>query len=1012
MRRPTLFHCFMILTSCFHGATVHAAEADNQPVDEASLFAARLAPALVEKCVRCHRPDNLQGGLDISTRERLLTGGDSGPALVPGNPVDSPIYQRAVPHDGQLPEMPEEGAPLTAIETEALQQWIAADAPWPENFVLQETAKADASFWSLQPVGDVTIPAVAQAPSPWQANPIDRFIFDKLQQHDLTPAAATDPARFIRRLSFDLLGLPPSPQQVADFQQDCQQSATAAQPRLPDEAVERLIARLLARPQFGERWARHWLDIAHYADTHGFERDQRRDQAWPYRDYVIRSLNDDKPYDQFLREQIAGDVLAPDDPDAVIATGFLAAGPWDFVGQVETKSSMLRRAARSLDLDDMVTQVMAATVGMTANCARCHDHKLDPITQSEYYELTAVFAGLRRDERDVSATARQDYETNRSRIQQQLDDVATSLARLTDQAIDLADVVGGGDGYGSGKKGSGIDVRNAQPQVQPLTSLDNLQPGHFVACDLPFVDGVFFPAAQQTKISSSGLTATGLPPHGGNAWDAIRNGPVTSQFSTQLGDVDYAAAGHSLLGLHANAGITFDLQALRDAHALTAPLRFSSVVGYGGRTVEPSAEFWVLLDGELKSTAKLGRNDTVSVMLEIPDAARFLTFISTDGGNGYGHDQISFGDARLVESRPASATPETLKKIAELEALQQQLQQQQNALQPPQVFFGVVAEAPPATHVLIRGNPETPGEAVAPGTLRLGGSAVNFGAADMPESQRRIALANWITDPHNPLTARVIVNRLWHHHFGRGIVGTPSDFGYGGERPSHPELLDWLAAELIRADWSLKHIHRLIVSSQTYRMTSRSSNPAAMQVDSDNRLLWRMNARRLEAEAIRDTVLVVSDKLNPQMYGPGYRDFDYQEAYAPIYTYKTADTPQLSRRSIYRFIVRTTPQPFLSTLDCPDPATLTPSRNVTTTALQSLALFNNDFMLRQSRYFAQRLADETAGVDEQIRLAFQLALARPASPEELAAARRLVDKQGLHHLCRVLLNTNEFVNID
>ncbi|QEG43367.1 DUF1553 domain-containing protein [Roseimaritima ulvae] len=1012
MRRSTIPFRFLVLALLTSASTTNAAE---QPPS----FVAQLAQPLTEKCVRCHRPDNLEGGLDLTTREGMLTGGDSGPGLVPGQPDDSPIYLRSVPREGEIPEMPEEGAPLTAAQADTLRRWIADDAPWPENLELKETAKAGADFWSLQPLREAPIPAVTDAPPSWQVNPIDRFIFDKLAQHELTPAPATDPVRFIRRLSFDLLGLPPSPQQVADFQLDCQQSATAAaqqtsQPGLPDEAVERLIDQLLARPQFGERWARHWLDIAHYADTHGFERDRRRDQAWPYRDYVIRSFNDDKPYDQFLREQIAGDVLAPDNPDAVIATGFLAAGPWDYVGQVETKSSMLRRAARSLDLDDMVTQVMAATVGMTVNCARCHDHKLDPITQSEYYELTAVFAGLRRAERDVSPTARQDYEANRTRIEQQLSDVAASLARLKSDAIDLADVVGGGDGYGTGKKGAGIDVRNGQTQAQPLASLDNIQPGHFATSALPFVDGVFVPAVEQTQITSSGLTADNLPTHGGNAWDAIRNGPVTSQFSTQLGDVDYATAGHSLLGLHANAGITFDLHAIRDTHALNTPLRFSTVVGYGGRTVEPSAEYLVLLDGELKSTGKLGRNDTASVELELPDSARFLTLIATDGGNGYSHDQISFGDPRLAELKPRQSTPDRQEQIAELEKRQQQLlqQQQENALQPPQVFFGVVAESPPSTHILIRGNPETPGEAVAPGTLRLGGDAVNFGTTDMPDSQRRIALADWITDPQNPLTARVIVNRLWHHHFGRGIVGTPSDFGYGGERPSHPELLDWLAAELIRADWSLKHIHRLIVSSQTYRMTSRSSDPAASQIDSDNHLLWRMNARRLEAEAIRDAVLVCSGKLNPQMYGPGYRDFDYHDAYAPIYTYQTADAPPLWRRSIYRFTVRTTPQPFLSTLDCPDPATLTPSRNVTTTALQSLALFNNDFMLRQSQYFAQRLADEAASVDEQIRLAFQLVFARAAAPEERAAARQLVDKQGLQHLCRVLLNTNEFVTID
>jgi hypothetical protein len=255
------------------------------------------------------------------------------------------------------------------------------------------------------------------------------------------------------------------------------------------------------------------------------------------------------------------------------------------------------------------------------------------------------------------------------------------------------------------------------------------------------------------------------------------------------------------------------------------------------------------------------------------------------------------------------------------------------------------------------------------------------------------------------------VNRLWHWHFGQGIVDTPSDFGYGGGQPSHPKLLDWLAAELIRSQWSLKHIHRLIVTSHAYRQSSEHSKRAAA-IDSDNRLLWRMNVRRLEAEAVRDSVLAVTGKLNAEMFGPGYRDFDYQEAYAPIYTYKTANSPDLWRRSVYRFVVRTTPQQFLATLDCADPANFTPKRNVTTTALQSLAMFNNDFMLKQSEYFAERLQRDAKTLEQQIDRAFQLAFSRPATEDERTAAGRLVNDQGLPHLCRVLLNANEFVYVD
>jgi hypothetical protein len=506
-----------------------------------------------------------------------------------------------------------------------------------------------------------------------------------------------------------------------------------------------------------------------------------------------------------------------------------------------------------------------------------------------------------------------------------------------------------------------------------------------------------------------------------------------------------------MIGLHANAGITFDLAALRNAGRPTADektpnttdqltdtdpsaieYRFSTVAGYGGRTVEPSAEFRIYLDGELKSTARLGRNDTTEVSIEIPPNVRFLTLISTDGGNGYSHDQISFGDPRLTVSTPATLTDKRKAQLAQLQRKKALLEAELKELGEPPEFYGVVSETPPAVHILTRGNPEAPGDTVGPGTLGFGEADIQFGSVDTPDLDRRLALAKWITSPDNPLTRRVIVNRLWHWHFGTGLVDTPSDFGFGGGQPTHPKLLDWLADELLRSGWSLKHIHRLIVTSQTYQqqsvpaVTDQRVDPAAVDpaavdpaavdptvVDSDNRLLWRMNPHRLEAEAVRDSVLAVSGKLNATMFGPGYRDFDYKEAYAPIYTYQTADSPPLWRRSIYRFIVRTTPQQFMTALDCPDPANLTPKRNITTTALQSLALYNNEFMLKQSRYFAERLAEEPgSNIDDQVERAFQLAFARSPDTKERELSRKAIVQHGLWQFCRAMLNANEFIYID
>ncbi len=1015
---------------CFHAFLASVAGADEAQLD----FARDVAPIFQSHCLRCHTNSDAKGDLSLQTSRGLR----DNEYVIPGKPAESHLLDLVTSQGNKTPAMPKEGTPLSDRQVETLRRWIQSGANWPAAVVLQQQSKADASWWSLQPLRSVKVPEAATFTGEHAAtsdHPIDRFIRAKLAENNLSPSARADRRTLIRRLYFDLLGLPPEPEIVADF-------VTDTNPR----SYEDLVNELLRSQHLGERWTQHWLDIAHYADTHGFERDKLRDNAWRYRDYVIRSFNDDKPYDQFLREQIAGDVLAPNNDESVIATGFLAAGPWDFVGQVETKSPLLRRASRALDLDDMVTQVMTATTAMTVNCARCHDHKLDPITQREYYQLTAVFAGLQRSDRDLGKNARRKYETKLAQLESEINDVSMVIGRLEGHAIDLADVVGGGTGFGTGRKGVGLDARTGKTQDRPFGDLGNVKPGNYAKVDHLYIDGVFVPANTETQISSTGLMATGLPTNRGEAWDMIRNGPVSSQFSTKLGTVDYNTAGHSMIGLHANAGITFDLVAIRRAitgndaetksdKVKAATLGFTAVAGYGGRPEEPSAEFHVFLDGTLRQHGRIGRNDAVPIQLSIPSSVQWLTLISTDGGNGYGHDQISFGDPHIHTESAVKRTTTQEQQLAELRRDRKRLEQQLSESGEPPVFFGVVSETPPAVHVLDRGDPESSGAVVNPGSLAWNGTPVEFGTTETSDAQRRTALANWITSETNPLTARVIVNRLWHWHFGQGIVSTPSDFGYGGGRPSHPELLDWLATELITHNWSLKHIHRLIVTSETYQQESveraagrqpvpdsgkrqaedlsRENEKRPSEIDDDNRLLWRMNPHRLEGEAVRDSVLAAAGKLNQQMFGPGYRDFDYKEAYAPIYTYQTADSPELWRRSIYRFIVRTTPPQFMTTLDCPDPANLTPKRNVTTTPLQSLALFNNEFMLKQAEYFAERLqAEHPNDVPRQVARAFELAFARHATINELQYAVQLVQRNGLLHLCRALFNANEFVYVD
>lgn len=874
--------------------------------------------------------------------------------------------------------------------------------------VQADTTPAHDQHWAVQPVKVPAVPVIDGG-----VNPVDAFVLARLKEKGLRAQLSPEatPRELIRRLSSDLTGLPPTPEEVAVFEKEMQAAA--------DGAYDRLVERLLASRHYGERWAQHWLDIAHYADTHGFERDKLRPNAWRYRDYVINAFNSDKPYDQFLREQIAGDVLEPDNAEAVTATGFLAAGPWDFVGHVETASEMLRRAARAGDLDDMVTQVMTSTVALTVNCARCHDHKLDPISQKEYYQLWSVFSGVQRGDRDLSAAETKRHASTRAKLEQQLQKVRLEQSRLTGGGLSLADLVGGGDGLGSAKKGGGIDPRTGQPQDKPAGYLSGVTVNRFTAGPRKGIDGVVIPGGGDVPVSSTGLLAKGVRKTSGQAWDAIRNGPVNSQFSTKHGGTDFARDGHTLLGLHANAAITFDLAALPLAEP-GVEHRFTATAGYFGAEGSSKADFAVYVDGEKKEgRERIGRKDGVfSISLMLPAAARFLTLMATDGGDGLGNDQICFADARLESLKTQTRNAPDEERLATLRADEKRLLADQAKLTAPAQLYGVQSGKPEVVKVLKRGDPESPQEEVTPGSLGWVQSLpARLASGDAGEGERRVALAMWITDPRNPLTARVMVNRLWHHHFGQGLVLTPSDFGHGGDRPSHPELLDWLANELTTHGWSLKHVHRLMVTSAAYR---QSSMPAAgpgldalKKADAGNRLLWRQNPRRLDAESLRDAVLMVSGKLNLEAGGPGYRDFNYTEAYAPIYDYVTPDRPDLWRRSVYRFVVRTTPHQFMTTLDCPNPANLNPARILTTTALQALTLSNNAFMLQQAGYLAERVARD-AGTDAvaQTGRAFELCFGRTASDEERAGAAALVKEQGLAALCRMLLNANEFVYVD
>jgi hypothetical protein len=670
----------------------------------------------------------------------------------------------------------------------------------------------------------------------------------------------------------------------------------------------------------------------------------------------------------------------------------------------------------------MATQVFTSTQAVTLNCARCHDHKLDPISQEEYFRVSAVFAGNKRDDRTITEAGLRTYEKEKQRLTKELDDAQFELAQSLGDGLGLADIVGGGNGTGNGTKGHGLDPRSAKVQTRYFGALGNVVTNKFNPSPFDFVDGVFIAdgkgGSAKIPVSSTGLTVTGLPKTSGNAWDMIRNGPVASQHSTKLGGIDFKDANHSLLGIHANAGITFSLDAFRKALG-QAELRFTAQVGYFGAGGNFRASAWVVIDGKIKeSFKKITRADGLQAIdLAISADSQFLTLISTDGENGYSMDQVGFGNPMISPASPKNAKPEELARIEGLRESVRKLRKHLEDLGTPPKFYGVVKIKKMETiRIHERGEPESPvGNPLAPGALSaLQMLDPNLTDINAPETERRLALANWITHEVNPLTFRVIANRLWQWTFGNGLVTTPSDFGFGGGRPSHPELLDWLAHRLKQNNGSLKSLIREIVLSKTYRQQSIFSNQnPGVRKDTANRLLWRQNPRRMDAETIRDSVLLVSGKLNDQRGGPGFEDFAYKEAYAPEYNYITADSPKLWRRSIYRFVVRTTPNRFMTTLDCPDPANFTPQRLNTTTPLQSLALYNNDFMLRQARYLAERIENAVgSNLKKQVDQAFRIVFNRPPNEEEMEISESVLEEENLFVLCRSLINSNEFFYFD
>ncbi len=821
------------LAAC--STTGHANELEFTS-EQLNHFTEKVVPVLKANCLKCHAGAEPKGGLNLTTREGLLTGGESGPAVDLQDHAAS-VLVMAVNYDGY--EMPPTGR-MAPAQIEAIQQWVQMGLPWPHDLheiefevepgpppVNEQTKQ----FWSFQPVKR---PAVPKPSTQWGHNPIDAFLVAKMESAGLTPSSPADPAQLIRRAYYDLTGLPPSPEAVAAFVADPSANAW-----------KQVIDELLDSPHYGEHWGRHWLDLVRYAETNSYERDGAKPHVWRYRDYVIQSFNEDKPYDRFITEQLAGDEIANPTADSIIATGFYRLGRWD-------DEPVDPELAFYDDLDDILTTTGQTFLGLSINCARCHDHKIDPIPQRDYYRMLAFFQNVRRygqrsddSVRDASVIdiERPEHSTvfaaAMERYEQEMKDLERSLNRIEEKVK---------------PDFSGVEHDEFQYEVNRVALIEKREGG-------------------------------------------ILNDQEVNRYRNQTKRRNY----------------------LRE------------------------------------------------------------------------HRPTGTGQALCVKEDVKNMRP---------------------------------------AYVLLRGNPQAHGDEVTPGfpsVLSPPEIQIPAPAPDATSSGRRKLLADWIASETNPLTARVMVNRIWQYHFGRGIVRSSSDFGFQGNKPTHPELLDWLAAEFVDQGWSIKAMHRLLMTSAAYQMSS-APRADAYAADATNELFWRFDMRRLSAEEVRDSILWATGSLNAStMFGPSIYTRIPAEVMAgqsrPGAGWGESTAEERARRSIYIHVKRSLLDPVLESFDFADTDQTCPVRFSTTQPTQALGLMNSQFAQEQADLFSELLL-EHAGESPaaQVTMALTRVTQRTPSEEEVQRGVKLIESlqtenklsadQARKYFCLVALNLNEFIYLD
>ena len=851
------------------------------------------------------------------------------------------------------------------------------------------------AWWAFEPVARPTVPE--------RGNPVDHFVRAKLSDKGLSLSPEADRRTLIRRVTFDLTGLPPTPDEVDAFVADKDANA-----------YKKLVEKLLASSAYGERFARLWMDCVHFAETHGHDQDRVRPNAWRYRDYLIGAFNADTPYARFVKEQVAADVLFPDEPKLMPALGFLAAGPWDESSLRDIREDATdREAGRYLDRDDIVSTVFNTFAGLTVQCARCHDHKFDPISQEEYYRLQAVFAGVGRG--DVPFEPDPRVSAKRKALRATLAAVAAKDdSALKLDTLELLKAVAEWE-----KRNAGAGVVWTVPTFTKLSAGSTLtkQKDDSIRAEGTRPEKDTYTLAARVKgqrVTAARLellTDDTLPHNGPGRQD---NGNL------HLSEFRVSAAGKPVKVRAATAD--FDQAGWTAAHAIDG----NAATAWGiypqvGKPHEAVFEFAEPLDctAETELTFALEQLHGAGHLI-----GRFRLSL-TDAATPLKASAVPPALRAILAVPSAKRTDAQVRELA-LHVLKEQTTAELAALPAPALVYAAApnftpdgSHKPTATprdvRLLKRGDIRKPGEKVEPGALSLLPKLP--GEFELPkghsEGERRAALAKWLTDANNPLTYRVMANRVWQWHFGTGLVATPNDFGRMGTKPTHPELLDFLAGEL-RDHQSLKKLHKLIVTSATYKQASTSREGA--KADEDNKLLWRQNRARLDAEQVRDAILAISGRLDRTAGGPSDQQFSLKPGVhvTPVVDYGKFDWDRKEghRRSVYRFVFRTLPDPLVECLDGADANALTPKRTESVTAPQALALLNNEFILVHAKALAARLEKRNPDRAKQIEFACRLVWGRTPTAEEAKLFATHADKHDLANLCRVLFNTNEFLFAD